>query len=143
MGKTQYPNAKKLMITCDGGGSNGSRSRLWKYELQRLATEEQLEIYVSHYPPGTSKWNKIEHSMFSYISKNWRGRPLVSHEVVVNLIAATKNKKGLSINCMMDTNKYPTGKKVSDKEMQALNLTPNDCLPAWNYCIKPDGSCSN
>jgi transposase len=137
MGKNRYPNAGKIMITCDGGGSNGSRSRLWKYELQRLATEENLEIYVSHYPPGTSKWNKIEHSMFSYISKNWRGRPLVSHEVVVNLIASTKNKKGLSINCVMDTNKYQTGRKVSDMEMEMLNIGLDKRLPNWNYRISP------
>jgi len=142
MGKPQYYNANKLMVTCDGGGSNGSRSRLWKYELQRFATEENLEIYVSHYPPGTSKWNKIEHSMFSYISKNWRGRPLVSHEVVVNLIASTKNKKGLSINCVLDMNKYQTGRKVSDKEMESLNVEPNDRLPTWNYCVMPTDSCS-
>ena len=142
MGKSQYPNASKLMVTCDGGGSNGSRSRLWKYELQQLATEENLEIYVSHYPPGTSKWNKIEHSMFSYISKNWRGRPLVSHEVVVNLIASTKNKKGLSISCVMDTNKYQTGRKVSNEDMEALNMEPNDRLPTWNYCLMPICSCS-
>ncbi len=142
MGKKRYPNAGKIMITCDGGGSNGSRSRLWKFELQRLATEENLEIYVSHYPPGTSKWNKIEHSMFSYISKNWRGRPLVSHEVVVNLIASTKNKKGLSISCVMDTNKYQTGRKISDLEMEALNIGLDKRLPNWNYRISPALSCS-
>lgn len=137
MGKQRYSKANKLMITCDGGGSNGSRSRLWKYELQKFASEENLEIYVSHYPPGTSKWNKIEHSMFSYISKNWRGRPLISHEVVVNLIASTKNKKGLSINCIIDTNKYKTGKKVDNEAMEALNIQLDDRLPSWNYCIKP------
>jgi len=142
MGKLRYPNANKLMVTCDGGGSNGSRSRLWKYELQKFAIEENLEIHVSHYPPGTSKWNKIEHSMFSYISKNWRGRPLISHEVIVNLIASTKNKKGLSISCVMDTNKYQTGKKVSDKDMEALNVELDDRLPAWNYCIMSTHSCS-
>ena len=142
MGKLQYPNANKLMVTCDGGGSNASRSRLWKYELQRFATEENLEIHVSHYPPGTSKWNKIEHSMFSYISKNWRGRPLISHEVVVNLIASTKNKKGLAITCVLDRNKYQTGRKITDEEMEALNVEPNDRLPAWNYCLMPVRSCS-
>ena len=137
MGRLRYPNTNKLMITCDGGGSNSSRSRLWKYELQKLADEENLEIYISHYPPGTSKWNKIEHSMFSYISKNWRGRPLVSHEVVVNLIASTKTKKGLSINCVMDTNKYTAGRKIEDDQMDALNIEFDDHLPAWNYCIRP------
>ena len=137
MGRQQYPNATKLMITCDGGGSNSSRSRLWKYELQGFSNETCLEIYVSHYPPGTSKWNKIEHSMFSYISKNWRGRPLISHEVVVNLIASTKNKQGLAISCVMDTNIYKTGKKVTDDEMESINIEFNDCLPLWNYCIKP------
>ena len=137
MGKQRYPGANKLMITCDGGGSNSSRSRLWKYELQRFAREENIEVCVSHYPPGTSKWNKIEHSMFSYISKNWRGRPLVSHEVVVNLIASTKNKKGLSINCVIDTNHYETGRKVSDEDMDAINFEPDAILPSWNYCIKP------
>lgn len=142
MGKQRYSKANKLMITCDGGGSNGSRSRLWKYELQKFASEENLEIYVSHYPPGTSKWNKIEHSMFSYISKNWRGRPLISHEVVVNLIASTKNKKGLSINCIIDTNKYTTGRKVDNEAMETLNIQLDARLPSWNYCIKPCCSCS-
>lgn len=137
MGKERYPRADKLMITCDGGGSNGSRNRLWKYELQRLANETNLEIHVSHYPPGTSKWNKIEHSMFSYISKNWRGRPLISHEVVVNLIASTKNKKGLSVSCVMDTNKYESGIKITDEVMESLNIEINDRLPTWNYWIKP------
>ena len=137
MGKHRYPKAEKLMITCDGGGSNGSRSRLWKFELQRLANEANLEIHVSHYPPGTSKWNKIEHSMFSFISHNWRGRPLYSHEVAVNLIAATKNKKGLSINCVMDTNKYETGKKIADEVMETLKLELYETLPAWNYALCP------
>jgi len=137
MGHERYPKAKKLLITCDGGGSNGSRSRLWKYELQKLANEINIEIHVSHYPPGTSKWNKIEHSMFSYISKNWRGRPLISHEVVVNLIASTKNKKGLSIACVIDTNKYERGKKIANEDMDALNIENDDRLPSWNYCIRP------
>jgi len=143
MGKQRYPESDKLMITCDGGGSNGSRSRLWKYELQKFADEENLDIYISHYPPGTSKWNKIEHSMFSYISKNWRGRPLVSHEVVVNLIASTKNNKGLSINCVMDNNIYQTGRKITDEQMETINLECDDRLPSWNYCIMPIGSCSS
>jgi len=137
MGKQRYPDSDKLMITCDGGGSNGSRSKLWKYELQKLADEENLDIYISHYPPGTSKWNKIEHSMFSYISKNWRGCPLVSHEVVVNLIGSTKTKKGLSINCVMDINKYMTGRKIDDDQMDTVNIKFDEHLPSWNYCIKP------
>jgi len=137
MGRQRYPNSNKLMITCDGGGSNSSRGRLWKYELQKFADEEHLDIHISHYPPGTSKWNKIEHSMFSYISKNWRGRPLVSHEVVVNLIASTKTKKGLSINCVIDTNKYEKGRKIEDDQMEALNIEFDEHLPSWNYCIKP------
>ena len=137
MGKQRYPDTNKLMITCDGGGSNGSRSRLWKFELQKLADEINLDIYISHYPPGTSKWNKIEHSMFSYISKNWRGRPLVSHEVVVSLIASAKTKKGLSINCIMDTNEYLTGQKIDDDQMETINIKYDDQLPSWNYCIRP------
>ncbi len=137
MGKTQYKEAKRLMITCDGGGSNSSRSRLWKYELQKLSNELNLEIHVSHYPPGTSKWNKIEDSMFSYISKNWRGQPLISHEVVINLISSTTTKKSLSIKCILDINKYETGKKICDGDMANLNINTLGILPQWNYCIKP------
>ena len=111
------PRPRRLLITADGGGSNGSRVRLWKLELQRLADETGLEIAVCHFPPGTSKWNKIEHRLFSFISQNWRGKPLVSHEVIVNLIAATTTKTGLKVACELDRNSYPSGIKVSKKEM--------------------------
>src|SRR3990167_2649249 len=116
MGKAIYPDAKELMITADGGGSNGSRVRLWKLELQRLADELALTIRVSHFPPGTSKWNKIEHRLFSHISLNWRGQPLVSHEVIVNLIAATTTRKGLKVRAELDPNLYRKGIKVRDRK---------------------------
>jgi hypothetical protein len=122
MGQYAYPQAEKLLITADGGGSNGSRCRLWKLELQRLVDELQIEISVCHFPPGTSKWNKIEHRMFSHITKNWRGRPLTSHEVIVNLISNTTTRAGLEINAALDSEKYPTGIKVSDQEMKNINL---------------------
>ena len=137
MGQNSYPNAKELLITADGGGSNGSRVRLWKYELQRLVDEIQLAVSVCHFPPGTSKWNKIEHRMFSYITKNWRGRPLTSHEVIVNLISNTTTEAGLRIQAAMDPGKYPTGIKVSDEEMAALRLEKNDFHGEWNYAIRP------
>jgi hypothetical protein len=137
MGKPAYPNATQLLITCDGGGSNGSRNRLWKRGLQELATELCMEISVCHYPPGTSKWNKIEHRMFSYISKHWRGIPLVSHEVVVNLIGTTTTKTGLKVQCMLDENKYETGIKVSDEELAHINIVKNDFHGEWNYSIAP------
>jgi len=137
MGSARYPNANKLLITCDGGGSNSSRSRLWKKEVQQLANDLCIEIHVCHYPPGTSKWNKIEHSMFSYISQNWRGRPLVSYEVIVNLIASTTTKSGLNIECVLDENKYQTGLKVSDKELEDCNIIYHDELDKWNYIVSP------
>jgi len=112
--------AQRLLITADGGGSNGSRVRLWKRELQALATELGVAITVCHYPPGTSKWNKIEHRLFSFITMNWRGRPLVSHEVVVNLIASTTTRKGLQVYCELDSNEYPKGIKVTDAEMDTI-----------------------
>ena len=121
MGQQAYPAATKLLITADGGGSNGSRVRLWKTELQNFANETGLEISVCHFPPGTSKWNKIEHRMFSYISQNWRGKPLVSIETIVNLIGATKTKTGLNIQTAVDTNAYTKGIKVANEEM-ALSL---------------------
>jgi len=138
MGRAVYPDACELLITADGGGSNGSRCRLWKVELQRLADETELVISVCHFPPGTSKWNKIEHRMFSHITENWRGRPLVSHEVIVNLIANTKTKAGLRIQAKLDPSKYPTGIRVSDRQLKEVNLHPADFHGKdWNYTIKP------
>lgn len=135
MGQSAYPNAKRLLITADGGGSNGTRVKLWKIGLQRVADQTGLEIWMSHFPPGTSKWNKIEHRMFSHISKNWRGKPLISHEVIVNLIAATTTRKGLKIKCAIDSGKYATAQKVRDKEMASLNITRFDFHGEWNYML--------
>lgn len=137
MGQQAYPDAKELLITADGGGSNGSRVKLWKVELQKLANETGLSITVCHFPPGTSKWNKIEHRLFSYISLNWRGRPLVSHEVIVNLIGSTTTAKGLKVNCELDTNKYTKGIKVTDEEMKSINIARHDFHGEWNYTITP------
>jgi len=137
MGRLAYPNAKELLITADGGGSNGSRNRLWKMELQRFTNKTQLSVAVCHFPPGTSKWNKIEHRMFSYITKNWRGRPLTSHEVIVNLIANTTTDTGLKMQATFDSKEYPTGIKISDKEMKTINLKQNDFHGEWNYTIQP------
>jgi len=137
MGREKYPTVSKLLITADGGGSNGSRNRLWKTELQALANETQLDISVCHFPPGTSKWNKIEHRLFSQITKNWRGRPLESLEVIVNLIASTTTEKGLVVKCKMDTSNYPKGIKVTDEELSAINLFGNEFHPNWNYTIYP------
>jgi hypothetical protein len=135
MGQQMYPHADKLLICADSGGSNGYRTRLWKVELQELVDETALEITVCHLPPGTSKWNKIEHRLFSHISMNWRGRPLVSHEVVVNLIAATKTAKGLKVKAKLDRNKYPTKVEVSKEQMQQVNLQPHTFHGEWNYTI--------
>ena len=137
MGQPLYPAAHQLLITADGGGSNGSRLRLWKVELQKLADETGLEIAVCRLPPGTSKWNKIEHRLFSYISQNWRGKPLISHEVIVNLIAATTTNPGLKVRCQLDTQSYPTGTVVSDDELAQVNLHPDDFHGEWNYAISP------
>lgn len=137
VGKQQYPSAKRLLITADGGGSNGSRVRLWKWELQQLADEIGLGISVCHFPPGTSKWNKIEHRLFAWISENWRGKPLVSYAVILKLIAATTTEAGLSVQCQLDTNTYPTGRKVSDEEMATLSLQPDLFHGEWNYTILP------
>ncbi len=137
MGKERYPEATCLMITADGGGSNGSRVRLWKVELQKLADETGLVIFVSHFPPGTSKWNKIEHRLFSAISLNWRGRPLVSHEAIIALIQSTTTRTGLSVRAALDTNAYPTGIKVTDADMHALNLHPDSFHGDWNYALEP------
>jgi len=137
MGAKAYPEARKLLITADSGGSNGARVRLWKLELQKLADETGLEISVCHLPPGTSKWNKIEHRLFSFISQNWRGKPLVSHQVIVNLIAATTTKTGLQVRAEIDPGKYPKGVKVSDKEIAAIRLERDEFHGEWNYTIIP------
>ena len=140
MGSPLYPDVKELLITADGGGSNGSRVRLWKLELQKLADELGMAINVCHFPPGTSKWNKIEHKMFSFISQNWRGHPLITREVVVNLISNTRTKKGLEITAKLDINSYNTGIKVSDKELQKIAIEKDDFHGEWNYKIKPRSS---
>jgi hypothetical protein len=141
MGRRVYRQAHELLITADGGGSNGSRCRLWKVELQRLADETGLTITVCHFPPGTSKWNKIEHRMFCHITENWRGRPLINHEVIVSLIANTTTRAGLRIKAALDAGRYPTGLKVSVEQMRTLNLHPADFHGEdWNYIIKPRGS---
>jgi hypothetical protein len=137
LGSHRYPRAKKLLITADGGGSNGSRSRLWKYSLQGLADKIGLQITMCHFPPGTSKWNKIEHRMFSFITMNWRGRPLVSHEVILKLIASTTTATGLKIACGLDRRRYITGKKISKSELQELAITFHGFHPDWNYTINP------
>jgi transposase len=137
MGSPLYPCVQCLLICADGGGSNGYRSRLWKVELQQLATEAALEITACHLPPGTSKWNKIEHRLFSHITMNWRGRPLVSHDVVVNLIGTTKTTSGLHVKARLDKRKYPTGVEVSDEVMKALNLKPHPFHGEWNYTLAP------
>lgn len=137
MGKELYPDARELSITADGGGSNGSRVRLWKLELQNLANELGIPIRVSHFPPGTSKWNKIEHRLFSYISMNWRGKPLVSHEAIVNLIAATTTRKGLKVRAELDSGLYPTGIKVTDEELETVQILREDFHGEWNYSIVP------
>jgi Rhodopirellula transposase DDE domain len=138
MGAPLYPRATQLLITADAGGSNGYRSRLWKVALQRLADALGLRITVCHFPPGTSKWNKIEHRLFCYITKNWRGKPLTSRAVVVNLIGQTKTRAGLQVRAELDTNAYPTGQKVSDEELAAVHLTPNAFHGEWNYTVTPN-----
>ena len=137
MGEALYPGAGRLLITADAGGSNGYQVRLWKFELQKLADETGLAIAVCHLPPGTSKWNKIEHRLFSMITQNWRGKPLVSHEVVVNLIGATTTKKGLRVKSALDTNRYPTGRKVTDTEFDTLYLRRDAFHGEWNYALLP------
>jgi hypothetical protein len=137
MGRQTYPRAKRLLITADGGGSNGSRCRLWKVELQRLANETGLRISVCHFPPGTSKWNKIEHRMFCHMTENWRGRPLVSREVVVNLIGHTTTKTGLAIRSALDENSYPTGREVTAQQLESLAITQEKFHGEWNYTIQP------
>jgi len=137
MGRERYRAAKSLLITADGGGSNGSRVRLWKLELQKLADELDIPITVCHLPPGTSKWNKIEHRLFSFITSNWRGKPLISHQVIVQLIGATTTKAGLKVRCQLDPATYPAGIKVSDEELATVNIIRHPFHGEWNYTISP------
>jgi hypothetical protein len=137
LGEARYPSATRLVITADCGGSNGNRTRLWKTELQRLAEVTGLEITVCHFPPGTSKWNKIEHRLFSFISKNWRSQPLASYEVIINLIAATTTRTGLKVYARLDQEPYPDKIAVTDQQLAAVNITRSDFHPEWNYTIKP------
>ena len=140
-GQAAYPDVRRLLITADGGGSNGYRTRLWKTELAAFAAETGLQVTVCHLPPGTSKWNKIEHRLFSHISMNWRGRPLTSHEVIVNTIAATTTRTGLTVSAELDTGDYPKGVKISDREIQNLEkqnvLRRHNFHGEWNYCLDP------
>ena len=136
-GRRIYATAKRMLITADGGGSNGWRLRVWKLELQKFADETGMRIAVCHFPPGDSKWNKIEHRLFSFISSNWRGEPLRDYETIANLISRTSTAKGLTVTCRLDRRKYPTGRQVSDEEMQRLNLQRDKFHGEWNYLIKP------
>ena len=140
IGKNTFPDTDKIYINCDNGGSNGSRLRLWKYELQQVANITGLEINVSHFPPGTSKWNKIEHRLFCYISKSWQGQPLINIETVVQLISNTTTSKGLKVVCQVDDNKYALNRKVADEDFEKINLHPSRTLGSWNYIIKPQKS---
>lgn len=137
MGAARFPRARKLMITADGGGSNSSRNRLWKVALQELADELGFPLWICHFPPGTSKWNKIEHRLFSFITQNWRGKPLVSHQAIVNLIASTTTRTGLTVKAALDNNHYETKIKVSDEELAQLNLKPYEFHGDWNYTLSP------
>jgi len=137
LGRRHYPQSKRLLITADSGGSNGHRNRLWKYELQRLVDETGLTIEVCHYPPGTSKWNKIEHRLFCHITRNWRGVPLESYQVVVNLVSSTRTFAGLEVHCRIDEKEYPKGRKISDRQMATLKIKRNAFHGDWNYEIKP------
>jgi hypothetical protein len=139
-GRRLYPEAKHVLITADGGGSNGSRLRLWKLELQKLADDTGLSLSVCHFPPGTSKWNKIEHRLFSFISSNWRGEPLRDYETIVKLISGTATAKGLKVTCRLDRRKYPTGRKVTDEEMKYVNIERHNFHGEWNYTIQPRSS---
>jgi len=136
-GRRLYPETTEILITADGGGSNGSRLRLWKFELQKFADETGLSISVCHFPPGTSKWNKIEHRLFSFITSNWRGEPLLNYETIVNLIAKTTTAKGLKVICKLDRRKYPTGRKITTAEMKQVNMKRDKFHGEWNYVIKP------
>ena len=137
MGRANYPKAEQLVITADGGGSNGSRVRLWKTQLQHFCNEIAMPIVVSHFPPGTSKWNKIEHRLFSFISMNWRGKPLTTYEAIVNLISSTTTKAGLKVSAGIDLNKYPKGIKISDAQMRMIDISRNEFHGEWNYTFHP------
>jgi len=139
MGSKAYPRATSLLVVADSGGSNGSRVRLWKWELQRLADATRLTIHVSHLPPGTSKWNKIEHRLFSFISQNWRGRPLLTHATIVKLISNTRTSTGLKVRCILDQRRYPKEIKVTDEQMATIRLRPDSFHGDWNYFIRPHG----
>ena len=140
MGKSKYPDADELFITADAGGSNGYRSRVWKHELQKFADESRLQIHVSHFPPGTSKWNKIEHRLFCHITQNWRGKPLRTFETIVDLIGNTRTSAGLRVKAKLDKRKYPTGIKITKTEMEALSLHQNEYCSEWNYALHPRAS---
>jgi hypothetical protein len=137
MGRKRYGAAKRLLITGDGGGSNGHRNRLWKAALQRFANRTRMIVEVCHFPPGTSKWNKIEHRLFCHITRNWQGIPLETHEIVVNLIGSTRTTQGLEVHAWLDERKYPKGQKISDVEFAALNIRRNEFQGDWNYEIHP------
>jgi hypothetical protein len=137
LGRGRFPTARGVLITADCGGSNGNRTRLWKVELQKLADQIGLPITVCHFPPGTSKWNRIEHRLFSHISMNWRGKPLISHQVIISLIAATTTRTGLKVHARLDHTNYPKGIRVSDQELAAVQLTGHSFHPEWNYTIRP------
>lgn len=138
MGREKYPKAKSLLATADAGGSNGYKNKLWKKELQKLSNKIKMPISICHFPPGTSKWNKIEHRLFSFISKNWRAKPLISHEVIVNLITSTTTQTGLKVRCRIDERKYPVGIKVPEMEMEKINLKEDGFHGEWNYTIYPN-----
>jgi len=140
MGSARFPAARELMITADGGGSNGARTRLWKVALQRLADATGLSLTVCHFPPGTSKWNKIEHRLFSFVTQNWRGKPLVTLKAIVELIGNTRTAKGLVVNAALDPHNYPSGKKVSDDELGQVQLRPHSFHGDWNYTIRPQSN---
>ena len=137
MGKPAYPKARSILITADSGGSNSPRTRLWRWELQKLANRTGLTLRVRHFPPGTSKWNKIEHRLFAYITQNWRGRPLISQAAIVNLIAATTTQTGLKVRCALDRRTYAKGLSVTDEQMAQVHLTPDRFHGDWNYSITP------
>ena len=138
MGRARYPNATELLVTADGGGTNSSRCRLWKIALQELADATGLVLNVCHFPPGTSKWNKIEHRLFRHVTQNWRGRPLVSHDLIVKLIGSTTTTTGLKVKAALDTDRYESGIKVSDEELSGVKITRAEFHGEWNYSIRPN-----